>query len=210
MKRLVIALLLVACRADTKAPVQVAADPPVSTPSAIPEAPVSGTIHGAPFVARDMRWVLDDRIGYAHVDLALSAGKAESACGEIAPAKPASVWLRLEGKHEIRPNELRLDEGADASEGEAWSVHYQVFDRDHWVGLAAKKALLVLHGVSPDGRLSGGLAVCFGDEQKSCVSGSFDATSCPPRIDQPVRGTQQPERIPKEYLERMLLDGGAR
>ena len=200
MKAVLACALLLACRADTKAPAQKDVDPPVSTEGAIPEAPVSGTIHGAPFVARDARYVVDDRIAYEHVDLLLSAGKSDDACGAIEPRRGASVWLRLE-KTKIEPK--------DAS---SWSVHYQVYEDDgsggHWVGLTAKKALFVLHPVGPDGHLSGGLAVCFGDESGSCVSGSFDATSCPARIDQAVRGTPPPESIPKEYLERMLLDAG--
>ena len=213
MKRLALmALALLACREETKAPPQKWADPPVSTPNAIPDAPVSGTIHGQPFVARDMRYVVDVRIGYAHIDIALSAGKSDDTCGTIVPERPASVWLRLEGVHTIEAKELHL--GPDAGPDEAWKVHFQVFEDDpsggHWMGLTAKTALLVLRGVSPDRHLSGGLAVCFGDDQNSCVSGSFDATSCPPRIDQPVRGTPAPEAIPKEFLERMLIDGGVK
>ncbi len=207
------ALLLASCRADTKAPAQKPADPPVSTFSAIPDAPVSGTIHGQPFVARDMRFVVDDRVAYAHIDIKLSTGKSEDKCGAITPERPTSVWLRVDGKHDIRPKELRLGPETESSADDDWSVHYQVFEEDvsggHWTGLQAKSALLVLRGVSADGHLSGGLAVCFGDESNSCVSGSFDAVSCPPVIDQPVRGTPPPESIPKEYLERMLIDGGA-
>ena len=188
MRRALVFALLVACRAETKAPAQREADPPVSGESAIPEAPVSGTLHGAPFVARDMRYVADDRIGYEHVDILLSAGKAEDACGRIAPERPTSVWLRLEGKHDIARSEAR-----------DWSVHFQVFDEGRWLGLTAKKSLLVVHAPTADGRLTGGLAVCFGDDANSCVSGSFDATSCPATIDQPVRGAN---------LERMLADAG--
>jgi hypothetical protein len=203
MRRFVIVVMLVACRADTKAPEQKPADPPVSTETAIPDAPVSGTIHGAPFVARDMRYVVDDRIGYAHIDVKLSTGKAEDACGAITPKRPASVWMRIDGKQDLAK-----------TKPEDWSVHYQIFEDDvsggHWVGLTAQKSLLVIRGVSPDGKLSGGLAVCFGDESNSCVSGSFDAVSCPPVIDQPVRGTPPPESVPKEYLERMFVDGGPR
>jgi hypothetical protein len=208
------AAALVACRADTKAPAQKAADPPVSTPSAIADAPVSGTIHGAPFVARDMRYVVDDRVGYAHVDIELSPGKSDEACGPLEPKRQTSVWLRLDGKHEISAKELRLGHDTEGSPDDDWTVHYQVFEQDrsggHWMGLAAKTALLVLRGVSADGHLSGGLAVCFGDESNSCISGSFDAKSCPSRIDQPVRGTPPPESVPKEYLERLVIDGGAR
>jgi hypothetical protein len=210
-----LAALLLACRQPTKAPPQKAADPPVSSPDSIPDAPVSGTIHGEPFVARDMRYVVDDRIGYEHVDIELSTGKSDGVCGAIKPERPTSVWLRLDGKHVDGSAEGGTSQPIkiDPRDTKSWSVHYQVFLPDvsggHWQGITAKKSLLVLRGPSPDGHLSGGVAVCFGDEQNSCVSGSFDAKSCPPRIDQPVRGTPPPEAIPKEFLERMQADGGA-
>ena len=75
----------------------------MSTFNAIPDAPVSGTIHGTPFVARDMRFVVDDRVAYAHIDIKLSAGKSEDKCSKITPDRPSSVWLHLDGKHEIPP-----------------------------------------------------------------------------------------------------------
>lgn len=197
--------VLAACRPDTVAPEQKPAEPPVGSPGAIPDAPLSGTIHGVPFVARDMRYVVDDRVGYAHTDIRLSTGQAESACGTISPARPTSVWLRLEGDEKVVAKDVRIAPGTPST----WSVHYQVFEDGRWIGLTARSALLSIRGVSPDGHVSGGLAVCFGDDAKSCVSGSFDATGCPPTIDQPVRGTPPPESIPKQYLERMTLDGGA-
>lgn len=175
MKRAMIACILLACRAETAPPDQKPIDPPVSSPETIPDAPVSGTIHGAPFVARDMRYVVDERIGYAHTDIKLSAGHAENACDSISPAKGASVWLRLEDN--------------------TWSVQYQVFDDGRWIGVHAAKALVSIRGVSPDGHMSGGLAVCFSDDSKSCVSGSFEAVDCPSSIDQPVRGSQSLERM---------------
>jgi hypothetical protein len=196
VRRAFLALALVACRADTVAPPQKAVDPPVSSPDAIPDAPVTGTVRGAPFVARDMRYIVDDRVGYAHTDIKLSVGKADVACGAIS-TNVTSVWLRRESADKL---------GADG--GAAWSVHYQVFERGKWIGLVAKSALVSIRGVSADGRLSGGLAVCFGDESNSCVSGSFEAVSCPPNVDQPVRGTPPPESIPRQYLERLLTDAG--
>ncbi len=49
--------------------------------------------------------------------------------------------------------------------------------------------------------------MCFPDETKSCVSGSFDAVACPASIDQPVRGTPPAEAIPPAYLKRVLEAG---
>ena len=76
-----------------------------------------------------------------------------------------------------------------------------------------------MHEPGPDGRVTGGLAVCFADDLKSCVSGSFDAQSCPSSLDAAVRGAMPPEAIPEKYRLQMLqaatsalpssLDGGA-
>ena len=104
--------------------------PPVDSPGAIPDAPLSGTLRGATFVASDARYVADHRVGYQHVDIKLSAGSAEAACGEIKPAGSPSVWLRLERSDKVSTQELRLEPG----QGSPWSVHYQVREDDGWVG----------------------------------------------------------------------------
>lgn len=199
---------LVGCRSATTAPPQKPVDPPVSSPESIPDAPVSGTIHGAPFVVRDMRYIVDERPGYAHTDILLSTGQSEGACGTLSPSHPASVWLRLEGADKIEGKEVRLSAATESN----WSVHYQFFEDDHWIGLKANSALLSLRGVGPDGRASGGLAVCFGDDSNSCVSGSFDATNCPVVLDQPVRGTTASEALPPQALHPVLVpaDAGAK
>ena len=44
--------------------------------------------------------------------------------------------------------------------------------------------------------LHGELKACFGDKDKSCVAGTFDAKYCSVRIDSPVRGTEAMERPP--------------
>jgi hypothetical protein len=172
---------------------------PVSSPEAIPDAPVSGRVHGAPFVLRDARYVIDRRVGYAHTDILLSAGTAEAACAPVLPARSTTVWMRLDGPAKIAPVTTRTGPGADA----AWQVHYQAFEDDRWVGAGEGTALLMLHEAGPDGRLTGGVVVCFPDDAKSCVSGSFEAVGCPPSIDQPVRGSPPPEAIPPQYLQRV-------
>jgi hypothetical protein len=183
-----------ACRAEMRAGADKAPPPPVGSPKAIPDAPVSGKIHGAPFVLRDARYVVDRRVGYEHTDIQLSAGKAESPCAPIEPANAPSVWLRLAGPERLQAQELSL--GGDANG--AWSVHYQVVDDEMWRGVGEGNALVSLLDPSPDGRLAGGLAVCFADDSRSCVMGSFNATSCPQRIDEPVRGAVAPEVLKQE------------
>ncbi len=197
-------LAAVACRKDIQAEPHRAVDPPVSSHNAIPDAPVSGTLRGAPFVLRDARFVVDRRLGYEHTDIMLSAGKAESHCGPIDPPRTPSVWLRLEGNGKIESKDFKIN----AETPSAWSVHYQVFENDQWVGVVDGSAIVTLREPGPDGRLSGAIAVCFSDATKSCVQGSFEAVSCPYAVDQPVRGTLPPETIPEKYKP-MMLDGGA-
>ena len=204
-RTLALAALLAACRSESHPEVHPPAEPPVESPNAIPDAPVNGTVRGAPFTVRDARYVVDRRIGYAHTDIVLSAGKAESACGPINPARATSVWLRLEGGEKIEPKDTRIGGGTAGP----WSVHYQVFDGESWTGAGEGSAVLSIRDTTPDGRLTGGLAVCFADGKKSCVSGSFDAVSCPTTLDQAVRGTPAPEAIPSRYLQALrAVDGG--
>ena len=123
------------------------------------------------------------------------AGTAETPCGPISPPRAASVWLRLDGPGAIEAGDVTLHARAAEPTPEGWSLHYQVFDGDAWVGAGDGAAVLSLGGVLADGRASGGIAACFADDVKSCVSGSFVAASCPPGIDQPVRG-----RLPAEVM----------
>lgn len=196
-------LALSACRDELHAVPRKAVDPPVSA-NAIPDAPVSGNIGGAPFQLRDARYVIDRRLGYAHTDIKLSAGKSENPCGPLAPSTATSIWLRLEGPGRIETKELRL--GPDAKD--TWTVNYQIFSGDRWVGVGDGSAVLSIREPGADGRLQGGIGVCFDDDKKSCVSGSFDAVACPPNIDQPVRGAIPPETVPEAYRLK-LLDAGA-
>ena len=196
---------LLACQAESHVTDHKAVESPVASPNAIPDAPLNGTLRGAPFVVRDARYVIDRRIGYEHTDILLSSGKADGPCGPVAPATSTSVWLRLEGPAKIASMDLKLGPGVAG----AWTVHYQVFDSDHWIGVADGSAVLSMHEAGPDGHVAGGLAVCFADDLKSCVSGAFDAQSCPSSLDQAVRGAIPPEAIPEKYRLQMLQAGAA-
>lgn len=208
MKRMAFGLAAVvwlsACQPESHVTEHKAVEPPVASPNAIPDAPLNGTLRSAPFVVRDARYVIDRRIGYEHTDIKLSSGKADAPCGPISPATATSVWLRLEGPDKIESKDMVLAPGTPGT----WSVHYQVFEGDRWIGVADGNAVLSMHEAGPDGRVTGGLAVCFADDLKSCVSGSFDAQSCPSSLDQAVRGAVPPEAIPEKY-RLQLLDGGA-
>jgi hypothetical protein len=197
-------LLATSCRDELHRAPPAAVQPPVSSLTAIPDAPVNGTVGGTPFVLRDARYVVDKRIGYAHTDIKLSTGKSETPCGPISPATSTSVWIRYDGDPMVPVNELRLAPGDDKG---PWSVHYQIFGDNGWIGVGEGAAIASIQEPSPDGRLSGGIGVCFSDDKKSCVSGSFVAHACPPTIDQPVRGAQPPEAVPAAFRLKML-DGG--
>ena len=154
---------------------------------------------------RSARYVVDRRVAYAHTDIVLSSGTAESPCAPVTPAQSTSVWLRLEGPGKVETTSTRVGPGKDTT----WAVHYQVHEGERWMGEGGGSALLSLHEPGPDGTLSGGLAVCFPDDAKSCVSGSFEAANCPPTIDQPVRGTPPPEAIPPQYLQQVSAAASA-
>lgn len=194
-----IALLAAGCSPEHHVTSHEPVEPPVATPQAIPDAPLNGTIRGVPFTIHDARYIADHRTGYAHVDIKLSAGKAEASCDEVSPKTATSLWLRLEGKDEVTSQDLDLRPGKESP----WSVHYQVRTESDWVGNADGAAVVSLHAAGPDGKIFGGLSVCFADGQKSCVSGSFEAEPCPSRIDAPVRGAQPPEAIPEKYKQKL-------
>jgi hypothetical protein len=160
---------------------------------------VSGTLRGTKFVLKDARYVPDRRPGYEHVDVKLSAGASESACGEIKPRGSPSVWLRLEHAGTVASQELHLSPGTES----AWSVHYQVRENDTWVGSSEASAVAAIRASAGGGVLGGSLAVCFADDAGSCVSGSFDALPCPPTIDAPVRGAVPLEAVPEKYKPRL-------
>lgn len=195
---------LLGCRDELHPPAPKPVEPPIGSPESIPDAPVSGRLHGAPFAMRDARYVVDRRVAYAHTDILLSAGTAENACGPITPPQGPSVWLRLDGPGKIASTSGRVGPGADGTGAATWQVHYQLYDGERWIGQGDGTALLVLREPGADGRLSGGIAVCFPDDDKSCVQGSFDALACPPTIDQPVRGTPAPEAIPPQFAPKLV------
>jgi len=202
---IVAALALIACRDESHPAPSKPVEPPMTSPESIPDAPVTGLLHGAPFTMRDARYVVDRRVGYAHTDILLSSGTAESSCAPVSPAQSTGVWLRLDGPGKIETADVRVGPGKEGS----WSVHYQAYDGEAWVGAGEGSALVSLHEPGPDGRLPGRVAVCFPQDTKSCVSGSFEAVSCPPTIDQPVHGTPPPEAIPPQYLHRVTASASA-
>jgi hypothetical protein len=188
-----IGLVVVAgCRDPLPAPSAVNVEPPMGSIDGIPTAPVNGTLHGLVFVARDARYIVDRRDGYAHTDIKLSASALEAPCAPFRPDTTSSLWIRIDGPSPLETRDLRVGPGL----GRPYSVHYQVHDGERWIGVGNGSALLSLHAPGPDGHVAGAIAVCFPDRDKSCVSGSFDAVSCPSRLDLPARGAPPIEREP--------------
>ena len=187
-------------------------EPPVASPSAIPDAPVSGTIRGAQFVAarRALRRRSPRRLR-AHRHQALG-GKGR---GAVRPDR-ARARRRACGCGSTASTRSPRRSCGSAPTGASparWSVHYQVFEarRRAVTGRArAKTALLVLRGGRRRPALGRPRRVLRRRLEELRLRLVRREVSCPPQIDQPVRGTPPPESIPKEYLERLLVDGGVR
>lgn len=196
---LALALTLAACQPELHVTDHQPVEPPFAQAKSIPDAPLFGTLRGEAFQIKDARYVPDHRDGFARLDIKLSAGKADAACDEIKPADAASVWLRLEGSDTIHSQEFNLMPGQESP----WSIHYQVHGPDGWHGSMDAAAVVALQAAGSDGRITGELAVCFADDLKSCVSGSFAADACPYHIDAAARGPLPQETIPEKYRDKL-------
>ena len=184
-------------------------EPPVAVAaSRSPTRRSAGRIRGAPFAVRDARYVVDRRLGYAHTDIVLSSGAAESPC---APVSPRAVDERVAAAR--RAGQDRAD-GRCAS-GPArqspWSVHYQVFDGDGCGSGSGEGSALVVSARARARRSCsrGDRRVLRGRREELRVGLVRRARRARRRIDQPVRGTPPPEAIPPQYLQRVAGAGSA-
>ncbi len=198
-------LLTLGCNPEQHVTQHKPVEPPVSKADAIPDAPVSGSIRGVAFQMKDARYVVDHRMDMTRIDIKLSTGAAESACAPVKPTDAMMVWLRLEKSDKLESQELHLD----PTKPGPWSIHYQMKTPGGWVGSDEGYATVALRAAGADGKLSGGVSVCFADDQKSCVSGSFDALPCPWGIDAPVRGALPSEAIPEKFQKKWKEGGSA-
>ena len=142
--------LLAACRPESHVEVHPRVEPPVDSPNAIPDAPVSGTLRGAPFAVRDARYVVDRRVGYAHTDICSPRGGPSRRAARSSPARATSVWLRLDGDDKIEPKDVRIDakdEGRGPSTTRCSTARLG--------GLSEGSAVLSIRDATADGRLTG-------------------------------------------------------
>lgn len=191
MRSLAGLLLAFGCTTQEEAPTTPPPPAPASA-DAIPAGPLGGNIAGAPFSVRSGLYRIDRRHGYEKIDISLS--ELDSTCDTHGSSSGTSVWLRRHGPGPLVPEQVRI-----GTEGhERWEVHYQRRERHRWLGNGKASAFVVIRAVAPDLRISGELWACFEDAKSSCVSGRFTAAYCPIRIDQPVRGGDTFERLPKE------------
>lgn len=179
---------LPSCQSPHPAP-KMHADAVANSTDSIPTAPLSGTLRGKSFELGSARYFIDRRLGYEKIDIKLSAGKSGEHCSAPLPDNSASVWLRRTGSEPIKSETIRIT----SNRREAWEVHYQAEDDGQWCGNGNAEALVVLEPPATDQRLRGELSVCFADETKSCVLGTFVAEYCPISIDAPIRGTYHME-----------------
>jgi hypothetical protein len=171
-------------------PLRKDAKPAPTSVDAIPEAPLSGSIHGQGFTVRSATYVVDRRPGYEHVDIRLSAAEAVEPCNEKTTATATSVWLRRKSAGELKATQARIA----PNDGAVWEVHYQAQVDGRWLGNGDACALIAVKTVAADLKAHGELWACFSDEFESCVSGTFVASYCPIVIDAPIRGIESMER----------------
>lgn len=160
----------------------------------IPAGPLSGKIGGAPFSLGNARYVIDSRPGHEQLAILLTSSALQEPCGDLDRSHASTVWLRRAGSERPRAGVSRIDPKADGD----WRAHYDLFRDGRWSGNGDSAALLSLHEVAVDLRLTGELSVCFGDVEGSCVAGTFSAHYCPIGVDQPVRGASALEPLPGE------------
>jgi hypothetical protein len=159
---------------------------------AIPESPAFGQLLGNDFTVQSAAYYVDRRPGSEHTDILLFADGSGPRCARDAGATGPNVWLRHRAPGGLTAGEFRLSR---ASAG-AWEAHYEAKERRTWYGGGDAEGLIVIRKIGPDRRIHGEMSLCFADPSASCVAGTFVATYCAIRIDEPVRGTVAMERPP--------------
>jgi hypothetical protein len=192
-----VALALAGCggQGDATAPRQpLTIDAAALRAADIPDGPVSGSLRGRRFVARDIRLHVVEVPGHERVDLIVSDQPIET-CG--VPGQPPTdrsrrVWLRAEGRTRLDAGELRIE---PTRRGEV-TAHYEVFEGGRWRGFGTAAVLLAVEEASANA-LRGRLQACFDDGAASCVRGQVVATPCHSAIDLNMLG----ERFTKAESE---------
>lgn len=173
-------------------------------PSAIPVRPVEGTLAGAPFTVHDARFRIDRRPGYEGIDLRLSPGDASAPCAALPEADGAGVWIHFGERTTLEPATIRVKPG---TKGEA-EAHLFLRREGKWFGNGDAAMLLVIKSFDPAFGMEGDLSVCFADEAKSCVSGSFNAAACPDPLEDSPRTFPPTSLVEVERIRDKLADAG--
>ncbi len=179
-------------------------EPEFDKVAGIPVSKVSGTLATQRFELKDARFKIDRRAGYERIDLELSGSAAKEKCGALEDSGSPAVWIRFPGVSKLEPGELRRQPGKPAS----FEVHMKVRRDGQWFGNGDSAALLVVEIFEPGVALNGVLSVCFGDPDKSCVSGTFVAASCPDMLDVPPRSFGPATRGEIARIRAELEDAG--
>lgn len=168
------------------------------------EGEITGTIGGAPFSARDVRFRVTSFPGRERVDLWIADRPIER-CGLPLLREQTLVWARFPGRTELTPGSYELVGGEH--EG-GLEVHYERPGEKRSTE-AVHRGLARIEITSASARqVTGRLRICFADEAGSCVGGSFEATPCLSRID--GRAAREPPGLVDEALEPPRPAGGAR
>lgn len=185
------------------------APPPMPEPSSVEleslgEGAIAGTIGGEAFSAADVRFRVTSFPGRERVDLWIADRPIER-CGLPVQREHTLVWARFAGRTELAAGTYELAGGEGEDELE---VHYERPGEGRSIDAVHRgRARIEITEASP-ARLAGRLRICFADEARSCVGGSFEATPCLSRID--GRAVREPPGLVDEALEPPRGTGAAR
>lgn len=158
---------------------------------------VSGRVAGEPFEARDQRFVVVSREGRERVDLRFSDRPIER-CGLPIARDDRRVWIRFAGRTALEPGTYeRIGDEGD------FEVHYELPAERGVRSVHRGVGRIEVRHVGPRA-VEGLVNVCFADEERSCVAGTFRATACLSRVD--GRALRESPGLVDEVLERA---GGA-
>ncbi len=178
MKRYAFVLVaLVGCHESSPArrPVRETSD--AMSLTAIPDAPVSGTLAGRPFTLRSAWLRVRARSNQSRVDLVLSEGRPGRLCSRPTPNDARQLVVRFRGVTALSAETVRIDA---ASPGHEVFAEWRGAHGSEGVG--GGSAAVVLERVT-DAEVVGRLRVCLPDAHGSCVGGTFRAQPCWDELD---------------------------
>lgn len=159
----------------------------------IGEGEIAGEIDGEPFRAADVRFRVTSFPGRERVDLWIADRPIER-CGLPLAREETLVWARFSGRTELAPG-VHERTGEDGE----FEVHYERPGEGRSLRAAHRGIARIEIARASAASVEGRLRVCFADDARSCVGGSFTATPCLSRID--GRAAREPPGLVDDALE---------